>query len=206
MTFEPKNGSWVDELESRGVLVRITEPMRPIPGGVTVICDSETNPTLIVPFEAPDCPVRLIANEAGVLSASPETRMQRKTGIDPMKAVLEPIVRSWREGIRRVLLCANPHSVAGPMLKMHTVELIDQMMRAAAWMCERVEDLKVGYIVHAPHEDGSYTNYFVEPAKWSKFYHWYEIQVIGRQDDPDPGYPKSASPPNFGGGCMGDSV
>lgn len=192
--MKPMNGNWIDELENRGVLKKLDGPVPRLDGGLTLICDSETNPTLIVPFETPNCPVRLIAHEAGVLIASPEKDLRRKTGIDPIMAVIEPLIRCWNEGIRRVILCVSPHSIAGPMLKMHTVELIDHMLRVSRWIREQIEDLPVGHVVHVPHESGGYTNYFVESGQWDAFYHIYEMENLGRQDDPDPDYPTSASP------------
>lgn len=195
MKTDTSGRDWMNELVARGVLNKIPGTMRPVPGGVVLICDSETNPMLVVPIGVPDCPVRLIANESGVLILSPCTKMRSKIGVDAEQVVVEPIVRAWREGIHRVILCVNPHSIAGPMLKIKLIELIDHMIRAGEWLQKRVEELPVGYLVHAQSEDGTYNNYYVEQTNWHLFYNWYEKEFLGRQDDPDPGYP---SGPIFG--------
>lgn len=179
---------WMQVLIQRGVLVQIEKNVPPVLGGTTLICDSETDPTRILVLGDEDVPVHLIALENGVLTCSPDTKLSEQIGIDPMPTVVAPLARTWNVGIRSVLLCLNVHSIGGVQHKLTTIELINHLMRAGAWLCQRIEGLRVVYLVHVPHSLGVHTNYLVELPRWRAFYNEYDVEILGRQDDSDPGY------------------
>lgn len=204
MAFRPKNGNWVREMIERKVLVALTDGIPRVQGGSTLICDSETDPTALIRMVPGDPSVRHLAFEAGVLVLSPDTQMRltlgmitsgvqvrKRLGISPIPPiikmiVLDPLIRAWNEGIHSVLLCVNPHSIAGPMLRINPVDLVDHMLRAGAWLSQQIEGLNVGYIVHVPSDEGEHVNYYVSPIAFQTFYAQYETEVLGRQDDDDP--------------------
>jgi hypothetical protein len=183
--YRPKNGDWVHEMIEQGVLTKISGEIPPMHGGVTLICDSETDPRCLVEFGLEDFPVRLIATEAGVLLIDAHVELIDEAGAITKAVVLEPLVRAGNEGIVNVLLCVNPHSIAGPMLQINAVDLVDRMMRAGSLLRRWMNWLNVGHIVHVSNSHGGHANYFVALGAWHTFYAIYERDVKNRRNDPD---------------------
>lgn len=187
MQKKSKPRDWMSVMIDREVLVDAPEEHTPlpVPDGVVLVIDSETDPTHIVSFGRKGHPVVLIANEAGVLIASPDTTVRDELEIDAENVIFGPISRARSEGVQKVLLVVNPNSTRGLQVTMGTVEMIDHMMRAGSAILRLFPGIMVAHIVHVVHNDGTYTNYFVQSAAWTDFYNDYEIEVLGRLDDPD---------------------
>lgn len=180
-----RKGDWIQTLVTQKVLVE--RPLRPyFKSGVVVVCDSETNPGKVVRLGKEHYTLRLIANEAGVLIASPDTRMQKKLCLDANRIIVEPLLRAKEDGFKNLVLCVNPHSIAGPMLEMSTIDLVDHLMRAREYLASLQTGVSISCVVHTPlMADSTYKNYLVSPPKWSQFYQLYETEVLKRRDDPD---------------------
>lgn len=175
--------TWIEKLVQARALVPLPpDTTHHVPGGVVLICDSETDPNRIVSFGVPDSPVCLIANEAGVLVASPSTEMSMRIGLDVDRVIMNPVKRAKGRGMRTVILCLNTMATGGDFSEMNEVELVDHLLRAASEISRRVRGVDVQCVVHVPSRTGTRT-FRADAEAFRTFYATYEVQELGRNDE-----------------------
>lgn len=180
-----KEPTWIDQLVRAGALVPIDlHDSKYHPGGVVLICDSETNPSHFVDFGVPGAPVVLIANEAGVLIASPDSSLVDGLGIDVEPVIITPIRKAYSRGIHTVILCMNTMASSGPFSDHDIVALVDHLLRAAVELRRTIRGVTIECIVHVPMKAGM-RNFRPDPESFREFYRIYEIDELDHNDEAD---------------------